>query len=303
MSKRESERARARVSTSLPLAGLALLAAAVLVGAVAYLSERDDAAAPVSAADPGPVHIHGLGVNPKDGALFIATHTGLYRVPDGSRSAQRVGSSTQDTMGFTVIGPDHFLGSGHPDVSTAREKGWPPLLGLIESRDAGRSWRSISLLGEADFHVLRSVRGRIYGYDVTNARLLSSADRGRTWAQRTLPGALVDLAAHPRREGVLVASGERGLTLSTDDGRSWTPLAGHVGFLAWPRDRRLLVVDGDGEVWMSSDAGSQWIARGAVGGEPAAFATDGDDLFVALHDGGVKISRDGGRNWRVRSTP
>src|SRR5687768_7073255 len=29
--------------------------------------------------DPGPVHVHGLGVNPKDGALFVATHTGLFR--------------------------------------------------------------------------------------------------------------------------------------------------------------------------------------------------------------------------------
>jgi hypothetical protein len=40
----------------------------------------------VGGADPGPVHVHGLGINPADDALFIATHTGLYRVDEGSAS-------------------------------------------------------------------------------------------------------------------------------------------------------------------------------------------------------------------------
>jgi hypothetical protein len=52
-------------------------------------------------------------------------------------------------MGFTVLGSGRFLGSGHPDLREAREKGLPPLLGLIESQDGGRSWVPISLLGEA----------------------------------------------------------------------------------------------------------------------------------------------------------
>ena len=43
------------------------------------------------------------GVNPADGALFIATHTGLYRVEEGERKAERVGERYQDTMGFTLV--------------------------------------------------------------------------------------------------------------------------------------------------------------------------------------------------------
>ena len=100
----------------------------------------------------GPVHVHGLGINPADGALFIATHTGLWRSGLGESKSVRVGDNNQDTMGFTVIGRDRFLGSGHPDFRTDL----PPLLGLIESNDGGRSWEPISLLGQADFHVLRS---------------------------------------------------------------------------------------------------------------------------------------------------
>ncbi|MDQ3275042.1 MAG: exo-alpha-sialidase, partial [Actinomycetota bacterium] len=64
-------------------------------------------------ADPGVVHVHGLGINPKDGALFVATHTGVFRIPE-SGQAVRIADRWQDTMGFTVVGPDHFLASGHP---------------------------------------------------------------------------------------------------------------------------------------------------------------------------------------------
>lgn len=73
----------------------------------------------VAFGDPGPMHVHGLGVNPADDALFIATHTGLYRVEKGKRKAQRVGNRYQDTMGFTIVGPNRFLGSGHPDANQA----------------------------------------------------------------------------------------------------------------------------------------------------------------------------------------
>ncbi len=44
----------------------------------------EDAAAPLQPPDSGPVHVHGLGVDPADGALFIATHTGLWRSPKAS---------------------------------------------------------------------------------------------------------------------------------------------------------------------------------------------------------------------------
>jgi hypothetical protein len=72
-------------------------------------------------------------------------------VPNGKKTAERVGDSYQDTMGFTVVGPNRFLGSGHPATDDL-----PPLLGLIESTDAGKTWEHVSLLGEADSHVLRS---------------------------------------------------------------------------------------------------------------------------------------------------
>ena len=101
-------------------------------------SDREEGAAPLQPADSGPVHVHGLGVDPADGALFIATHTGLWRSPKGELTARRVTDNRQDTMGFSVVGPASFLGSGHPDLREAVAKQLPPHLGLIASGTRGR---------------------------------------------------------------------------------------------------------------------------------------------------------------------
>lgn len=279
---------------------LAVVLAGVAVVAALSWSTNDDAGAPV--AEPGPVHVHGLGVNPADDALFVATHTGLFRAAEGDSTAVRVGDSFQDTMGFTIAGPDRFLGSGHPDL---REDS-PPLLGLIESTDAGKSWEPVSLLGESDFHTLRFAHGRVYGYDITNDRLLMSHDEGRTWDELARPGPIVDLAVDPTDPRHLVAASESpfgsALFESADGGTSWRAIASPAGLLAWATLNRLYVVTPLGEVFVKTDT-RRVERRGRVGGQPAALLSHGGDLYVALHDGMIKHSIDGGRHWVVRSAP
>ncbi|MGH3102528.1 MAG: F510_1955 family glycosylhydrolase [Gaiellaceae bacterium] len=287
------------------------LVAAIVAGALLWQAgDGEDGAAfrPLAPEDPGPVHVHGLGVNPANGALFIATHTGLYRVEEGERTAERVGDRYQDTMGFTIVGANRFLGSGHPDLDEAREQNLPPLLGLIESTDAGESWEPISLRGEADFHVLRFAGEHVYGYDASNDRLLVSGDRGRSWDELEKPGPVVDLAVAPSTQGRLLVTSagglEEGLFDSRDGGGSWQQIGEAVGLLAWPDQRRLYLVVGGGQVFASRDGGRRFEHRGQIGGQPAAFlAQDADELYVALHDGTIKRSTDGGASWRVRSAP
>ena len=124
----------------------------MLAGALAILgivatgcSAAQEPEAPEGTAGPGLAHVHGLGVDPADGMLLAASHYGVYRLPE-SGEPELVGAR-QDTMGFTVVGPRHFLGSGHPDPGDTDQS---PHLGLIESTDAGQTWRSLSLAGEAD---------------------------------------------------------------------------------------------------------------------------------------------------------
>ena len=140
-----------------------LIALAALVGACG----SDDGSSPASNAPPPSSqqaelqHIHGLGVDSGSGTLYVATHSGLFQAARDDAQLERLGDSRQDIMGFSVVGPGRFVGSGHP----APSQNLPPNLGLIESRNGGRSWENISLLGKADFHVLRSAGATVYGVD------------------------------------------------------------------------------------------------------------------------------------------
>ena len=108
-----------------------LLGTALLSGACA---KDTPATTPPVDEDTSVGHIHGLGVDPADDSLYVATHFGLFHVDESGRPS-RVADRYQDTMAFTVVGPGHFLGSGHPDL----REDLPAHLGLIESTDAGET--------------------------------------------------------------------------------------------------------------------------------------------------------------------
>jgi hypothetical protein len=287
-------------------AGIAMIAVAALSLLIGACGGDEDSTGGGSqrpaVSDPGPIHVHGLGVNPRDGALFIATHTGLFRTPEGQGKAKRVGDRFQDTMGFTVIGSDRFLGSGHPD---GRDR-LPPFLGLIRSEDAGGSWQPVSLMGERDFHVLEATGRRVYGFgsdfETREQGFLVSDDGGKRWDERDVPQPLFSLAISPQDPDRVVASGEGGLSLSEDAGRRWQKIGGPAGLVAWTD--RLVVVDLNGSVHAADDPGGRLRLVGEAGGQPAALDSGPrEELYVALHDGTIKRSGDGGRSWSVRSTP
>jgi hypothetical protein len=280
-----------------------VLGVAFMIAAVAASCSRSGhrSSVPVDT-DPGLVHVHGLGINPRDGALYAATHTGLFVVRDDG--ASRVADRHQDTMGFTVIGPDRFIASGHPDFSDPKllKPGRQPLLGLVESRDAGRTWEPLSLLGEVDFHVLQAADGKVYGFDATGGRFMVSPDR-RRWQTRSTVS-LADFAVSPQDGQLILATTERGLMRSTDGGRHWQPAGGPaVALLDWDRAEALWGVADDGRVWASADAGRTWQRRGELGGPPEAFLAQGGTLYAAIYEQGIRSSTDGGASWGTLYTP
>jgi hypothetical protein len=276
-----------------------LIAAATTALVVIGCGDADQpASAPEGPSDPGIIHVHGLGRNPADGALFIATHTGLFRVGSGDESPARVAGLYQDTMGFTVVGPDHFLGSGHPG-SIEND---PPFLGLIESRNAGAKWRPISLRGDVDFHVLEALGRTVYGFgsdwDTREARFLRSDDRGRTWTRLTPPEELLGLAINPDDPRVSVALGEERGWLSRDGGVSWRALSVPGGMVTWTPELGVTAVDLQGVIRTASEPTGEWAEIGRLPGAPAALEGVGDELLAATHESQVLSSVDGGKTWR-----
>jgi hypothetical protein len=278
----------------------AIVAAPVLLWAGIRVAGRDGESSSVIVDDPGVSHVHGLGVNPADGTLYIATHHGTFRLgPD--RAVKRVGESYQDTMGFTVAGADRFLGSGHPDSEGFR-RGQPPRLGLIESTDAGVTWRSVSLSGEVDFHGLAFVHGRVYGWDSGSGRFMVSSD-SRNWETRSALQ-LASFAVDPRDEAHIVGASPDGLVESRDGGRTWAKKAGPMLLvLSWDAGAGLVGVTEDGAVHRSPDAGGTWSHVGQLPGSPQALLATAEVWYAAAADPGgttgIYRSNDAGRNWEL----
>jgi photosystem II stability/assembly factor-like uncharacterized protein len=276
--------------------GAMLLVVLVAAGAVLLATgsggdeEPPVAGAPSVGATGG--HVHGLGVAPAGDGVLIATHNGLYRAAGNGSAPVQVSAEQQDFMGFAVADGDRLLASGHP----AEGQDLPGVVGLIESRDGGRTWQPVSLLGEADFHVLRAAGERVYGFDGVSGRFLASADGGRTWQERELPAPIFDLAIAPDDPQRLIAATEEGLFASSDAGRSWRPAGDAIGLVAWAPSGRLFVVDEQAQV-LSGAPGGRLSRRGALPELPVTFMAAEGALYAALADGSVLRSADDGASW------
>jgi Sortilin, neurotensin receptor 3, len=288
------------------------LAVALLCALVAGCGEDDSATdeAPAELAVPwidpdgDPPIVGSLSVNPADSTLFMATNTGLFRIPDGASEPEKITGQleTPDGSGevsaalvVRFVGPDTLLGSGHPSEGSAL----PPALGLIRSEDAGANWTSVSELGRADFHAIEPAGSDVVGALFQQSQILVSGDEGKTWETRAAPLPLVALEVDPNNPKLWIASSERGIFASEDGGETWrqrdpTP---NVRF-AWSEDGTLYRIDPGGPVKVSTDGGERWEDRGSTGGEPQAMTVDeAGKLYVALIDGTLKVSEDGGQTF------
>lgn len=270
--------------TSLANATLALTTA-LLAGC----SNETPTEAP-SADDTEVGHIHGLGIDPADGTLYVATHFGLFHI-QGGEVPTRVADRYQDTMAFTVVGPGHFLGSGHPDL----REDLPSHLGLIESTDAGRTWQPLALQGEADFHILEPAGNALYAYDAISGRLLRTEDRATFEEVLTAP--LLSVAATETQDQ-LIATTDRGELITINPGTGETRELGDptTTYLETAPDGTLAGIAPDGAVRISSDGGQSWKEVGSIDGQPAAF-TISEQGWYAATETAVLRSTDAGATW------
>lgn len=276
--------------TSLAAASVALAAT------IAGCSSTDSTGTSGATGDGGKVelaHVHGLGVDPADGALYAGSHHGLFRAAEGADVTGPVGGLVQDFMGFTVAGPGHFLASGHPGPGQPG----PGSLGLLESTDAGETWKSRSLAGEADFHALEYRHDTVYGINSMTDQLLVSTDM-EEWDTRTdLP--IADIAVSPEDADTLVATTEDGPALSTDGGRSFDVIDGAPLLLlvSWAQDGTLVGVSPDSVIHVRPNGKTDFVRAGELPGRPEAFHAENADTIYAAADGALWRSTDAGSSF------
>jgi hypothetical protein len=261
--------------------------------------------------DRQPPVVSSIDVNPADDSLWLGTNTGLFRVPPDGGAPERVtgtlrtkqfgeGEISQE-LAIRFEGPNRLLASGHPPS----ESSLPPVLGLIRSNDAGKTWTEISEVGRSDFHALQLSGDTLVAGLFGEAGINVSRDGGRTFETRTPPDPLVDLAVDPDDSRRWVATTATGSYVSVDEGGTWRqadPVPN--SWLAWPAGPDLYRIDPGGLVRHSADGGRTWEDRGTTGGEPQALDADGRRrLYTILIDGTVKQSGDGGRTWTDLVTP
>jgi hypothetical protein len=246
---------------------------------------------------PGLGHVHGLGTNPADDSLMVATHFGLWKIDDAG-TAKRVGDAAHDFMGFAVIGNDHFIASGHPNGA----RSLPPLMGLIESKDGGKTWKSRSLMGDADFHSLRIADDGTYGWNSSNTKIMSSKDHEK-WSTSDTETMLLDFVVDPNDGQRMVGTIAESRTdlethTSNDGGNTWQELDGAPSLirLAWSDSDNVWGFAPDGTIWRANSETWQWRKRGTAPGGPEAVEVSGDVITVAAA-GAISRSRDAGKSW------
>jgi len=277
-----------RLRRALPATAATVLAALTLTACGTGTADK------AASGSKGPVvfgHVHGLGINPADDRLYVASHMGVFK--QTKVGFERVADRWQDTMAFTVTGDDTFLASGHPDL---RETEKPAHLGLIETTNAARTWKSLSLEGEADFHALEPAGDRLYGYDSASGVIKVTANHLQ-WRDVARVD-VTDLGVNPDNPADLLVTDGRAqlLRLGRDEKLAVVPGAPRMAFIDWPEPDLLVGVAPDGTAYRSSDAGSSWESINSVGSAPEALDITPGRWHVAT-ERGLFSSRDDGQTW------
>ncbi|MCW2839931.1 MAG: hypothetical protein JWR55_1414 [Aeromicrobium sp.] len=234
-------------------------------------------------------HVHGIGLNPADSTVYVASHNGVFAIVQGK--GVLVANRRQDTMGFTIAGPNDFLASGHPDPASDTVNP----LGLINSTDGAKTWQTMSLGGQDDLHSIDAANGFVYAYGAAGEVMMT---QDRTSWTPILRAALIDLAVDPRQPSSLVATRADGQVIAWTVGQQPRQLtsAPPLVFIDRTASSRLVGIDSVGQVFTSDPDGKTWLAREQLPGQPESISVR-SETWLAATSTGIYESADEGRSW------
>lgn len=261
--------------------------------------------------------IHGLAVDPSDPRiLYVATHHGLFRGAD-DKEWSKVGEDTMDLMGFTMhpTQANVMIASGHPSQPSRDYHN----LGIIKSTDGGKTWDTVALRNEVDFHAMTiglADPNRVWGWYYRDENFYESADAGLTWNRfgpTKPPKSIYGIASDAEQASTVYAASADGLHVSPDGGHSWARLQGHL-----PSGAATVVATTKGDpqkIWAyfpasglarSDDGGKNWTAAARIAWAPqdgpATMAIDPGNpstVYVASGRGAIHKTINDGGSWNL----
>lgn len=265
-------------------------------------------------------HAHGIGYSMDGSQILVPNHFGIAVYGEGGWS--KAPGPANDFMGF-VVTRDFMFSSGH----LAGSRGAANPLGLIRSRDGGRSWTTLGFKGEAEFHLVAA------GYSTNAVYVYNDKPHGamprtgiyrmmgerlvgwRAAAGRGLEGELAMLTAHPRESATVAAATSAGVFVSRDGANAFSPVmtAIRATVARFMLDREALLVGTlrgrqPGLLRIALEDGTRSeLALPPFGRDAVANIVQNPvrlmELALISYERAVFVSSDGGKTWRRIARP
>ena len=240
----------------------------------------------------------------KDGLIFVAKQSGLYRSTDG-------GKTWKDA--YAILKLNASLPTTFVALATAGKTTYVFACAegkVLRSLDVGKTWEAADLESPAP-QVTALVASPDFAQDGTilaatvQDGIFRSIDRGVSWADCNFGlydpniNALSFIDAQ-----TFVCGTQSGVFISANAGQSWRDLdfpmnCAPVLSLAVSVDKAIYAGMQDAGLWRSRDKGKTWEQVNAGAVEHILIDPNGKILIV--RDGELLLSKDGGKTWRVRA--
>lgn len=169
-------------------------------------------------------HVHSVTTDGQN--IYAASHHGLYVLEEKEWKLQ---GEKFDVMGL-AIDNETFYASGHPGP----DQELPDPVGILVSKNQGKTWKKLSLTGEVDFHLLEVREKNVIGLASNYGSILKSSDGGISWETAEFP-AVSDLAINPVSPNEILVVDGKSSFLSDDFAKSFAPVdfVKNVSKISW----------------------------------------------------------------------